>query len=217
MLHLDNISIKIGAKQLLNGVIASVYPGDLILVRGQNGAGKSTLFQALAGMHALEGRLILDGIDISSHPPHQRALWIGRLHQDPFLSCVASLTVEQNLRLAATKGRKPGWRQRSLLRCETWLESLLARRMNDLSGGQRQLVAFTMALQIKPRLLLLDEPTAALDDAATQQLLASIIAAQQQGIAILMITHNPALFALGTQTWWIEERRLKVEKNRPTL
>jgi putative ABC transport system ATP-binding protein len=190
----------------LCGVDLSVRPGDFVTMIGSNGAGKSTLLNVIAGTFPLDsGSLLLDGKDISTLAEHQRAASIGRVFQDPRAGTAPSLTIEENMCLALQRGRRRGLalgvnaarRQAvrgSLCQVEMGLEDRLKTQVAKLSGGQRQAMSLLMATIAQPRLLLLDEHTAALDPkvaATTMELTDRIVTAR--GLTTLMVTHNMEL------------------------
>ncbi|MCQ2523496.1 MAG: ATP-binding cassette domain-containing protein [Lachnospiraceae bacterium] len=205
MLKIDNISKTfnpgtINAKTALKGLSLNVEDGDFITIIGSNGAGKSTLFNAISGVFFTdEGRIILDGQDITMMPEHKRSRTIGRLFQDPMLGSAPGMTVEENLALAAGSGswlsrtsrkEKQMFREKlSLL--DMGLEDRMKQPVGLLSGGQRQALTLMMATINPPRLLLLDEHTAALDPATAVKVLKitkEVVA--DEHITCMMITHN---------------------------
>ena len=178
--------------------------GELVTVIGSNGAGKSTLFNVIAGNELLDsGKIILDGKDISYKPEHQRARIIGRLFQNPGLGTAPDLTIEENLALAysrmmnrfplalATGNRERSFFKELLSQLDMGLESRLKTKTGALSGGQRQALTLLMATLVPPKLLLLDEHTAALDPVAARKIinLTNEICARHT-ITTLMVTHN---------------------------
>ena len=216
MLKLNNISKTfnpgtVNEKTALSGLTLDVHDGDFITIIGANGAGKSTLFNAIAGSFFTDsGSIELDGRDITFMPEHKRARMIGRLFQDPMRGSAPGMTIEENLALAAGRG---GWlgqirrRDREYFReqlreLDMGLENRLRQPVGLLSGGQRQALTLLMATVAKPKLLLLDEHTAALDPGAAEKILAMTtrIAAEQK-LTCLMVTHNMrAALALGNRT-----------------
>lgn len=187
-------------KKALENVNLDVKKGDFISIIGANGAGKSTLFNAISGSFLTDnGRIILDGIDITLTPDHKRAKVIGRLFQDPMKGSAPGMSIEENLALAAGRG---GWlstvskadkelfRERlSLL--NMGLEDRMKQPVGLLSGGQRQALTLLMATFNPPKLLLLDEHTAALDPQTAEKVLEltnNIV--KENNITCMMITHN---------------------------
>jgi putative ABC transport system ATP-binding protein len=187
----------------LRGVRLSVEEGSFVVVIGTNGSGKSTLLNAVAGTFFVDsGRILLDSQDVTRWPEHRRARLIGRVFQDPFTGTAPSLSVAENLVLAAHRGRPRGlgWalprRSRAALRervraLDMGLEDRLDNAIGSLSGGQRQALTLLMATWLKPKLLLLDEHTAALDPKAADQVIRmteKVISEHQ--LTTLMVTHS---------------------------
>jgi len=187
----------------LDDLELSLPDGCFAVVVGTNGAGKSTLLNAIAGaVRPAAGRIRLDGTDVTDWPVHRRAAFVARVFQDPMVGTAPSLTIEENLALAALRGRRRGLRLAIDAARRSRFESLLApfglgleRRLRSpaglLSGGQRQVLALVMATLARPAVLLLDEHTAALDPriaALVMKATADIVAAQR--LTTLMITHN---------------------------
>ena len=216
MLELKNIHKTfnpgtINEKVALNGLNLSLDDGDFVTVIGGNGAGKSTMLNAVAGTWMVdEGQILIDGEDVTKLPEHKRAIYLGRVFQDPMRGSAPGMTIEENLALAAGRG---GWlgqirrRDREYFReqlreLDMGLEDRLRQPVGLLSGGQRQALTLLMATIAKPKLLLLDEHTAALDPGAAEKILAMTarIAAEQK-LTCLMVTHNMrAALALGNRT-----------------
>lgn len=193
----------INEKHALSGLSLHLDPGDFVTVIGGNGAGKSTLLNAIAGVWPVDsGRIVLDGNDITALPEHKRAFLIGRVFQDPMMGTAPNMQLEENLALAKRRGQKRGlrWNVTKAEREEYYerlktlglgLEERMTAKVGLLSGGQRQAVTLLMASLRKPKLLLLDEHTAALDPATAKKVLElsdSIIRENQ--LTALMITHN---------------------------
>lgn len=187
----------------LDNVSLSVADGDFVTVIGSNGAGKSTLLACVAGSFFPDtGSITLDGDDITAWPEHRRAAHLGRVFQDPLLGTCASLSIEQNLALALRRGRVRGLSRgvtdedRAIFRREVHkiglgLEKRLADRIGLLSGGQRQALTLLMATLVRPKVLLLDEHTAALDPkTANAILLLTEHLVTEQKLTTLMVTHN---------------------------
>jgi putative ABC transport system ATP-binding protein len=187
----------------LRGIDLDIPPGQFVTVIGSNGAGKSTLLNALTGDVALvSGRVVVDGVDVTAWAPPRRAALLARVFQDPMAGTCEALTIEENLALAAARGRARGLRPalggavrdmfRSRLReLGLGLEWRLADKMGLLSGGQRQAVSLLMATLRPMKILLLDEHTAALDPKTAEfvlQLTDAIV--QVQGLTTLMVTHS---------------------------
>ena len=205
MLKISHITKTFGlgttdAKKALDELSLDVRRGDFITIIGANGAGKSTLLGAIAGSFITDsGELVLDGEDMTLLPEYRRARKIGRLFQDPMRGSAPDMTIEENLALAAGRG---GWLspvsradRRFFRERVAMLEMGLEDRMNQpvglLSGGQRQALTLMMATLNTPKLLLLDEHTAALDPATAEKVLGltkRIVA--ENGLTCLMVTHN---------------------------
>ena len=205
MLKLENITktFNIGAasaKKALDGIDLDVKNGDFITIIGSNGAGKSTLFGAICGdFYTDSGSIILDGDDVTMLPAFRRAKNIGRLFQDPMRGTAPVMTIEENLALAAGMG---GWlshvtrKERDIFREKLsvlgmGLEDMLEQQVGLLSGGQRQALTLLMATFNPPKILLLDEHTAALDP-ATADVVIGITRemVEQNSLTCLMVTHN---------------------------
>ena len=193
----------INQKVALSDLSLHLNPGDFVTVIGGNGAGKSTMLNAIAGVWAVDsGRIILDGQDVTALPEHKRAKFIGRVFQDPMMGTAPNMQLEENLALAMRRGqrRSLGWgvtkAEREVYReklktLNLGLEDRMTVKVGLLSGGQRQALTLLMASLQKPKLLLLDEHTAALDPATAAKVLdlSDRIVAENQ-LTALMITHN---------------------------
>ena len=221
MLKLNNISKTfnpgtVNEKAALSGLSLDVRDGDFITIIGANGAGKSTLFNTVAGSFFTDsGSIELDGKDITFMPEHKRARSIGRLFQDPMRGSAPGMSIEENLAMAAKRG---GWfshitkvdramfRERLAL-LDMGLEDRLTQPVGLLSGGQRQALTLLMATIVPPKLLLLDEHTAALDPGAAEKVLEltkSIVANDK--ITCMMITHNmQSALDLGNRTLMMDK------------
>ena len=193
----------INEKRALNGVSLTLADGDFVTVIGGNGAGKSTLLNAVAGVWPVDsGTIAIDGIDVTHLPEHKRAQYIGRVFQDPMMGTAATMQIEENLALAARRGKARGLKAgitaserteyRELLKIlDLGLEDRLTAKVGLLSGGQRQALTLLMASLVKPKLLLLDEHTAALDPKTAAKVLdATEKIVQRDKLTTLMITHN---------------------------
>lgn len=188
------------AKTALDDLSLDVRPGDFISIIGANGAGKSTLFNAIAGSFLTDaGKILLDGQDVTLRPEHKRARLIGRLFQDPMRGTAPGMTVEENLALAAGGG---GWLSRvtradqarfrdQVALLGMGLEDRMRQNVGLLSGGQRQALTLLMASLKRPKLLLLDEHTAALDPKTAAKVLElSDRIVEENGLTTMMVTHN---------------------------
>ena len=193
----------INEKRALNGVSLTLDDGDFVTVIGGNGAGKSTLLNAMAGTFPVDGGTIsIDGIDVTRLPEHKRAKYIGRVFQDPMMGTAATMQIEENLALAARRGQRRGLKagitakerkeyQELLKILDLGLEDRLTAKVGLLSGGQRQALTLLMASLVKPKLLLLDEHTAALDPKTAAKVLDTTEKiVQRDRLTTLMITHN---------------------------
>ena len=193
----------VNEKTALAGVSLHLDDGDFVTVIGGNGAGKSTLLNAVAGVWPVDsGSISIGGTDVTHLPEHKRAKYIGRVFQDPMMGTAATMQIEENMALAARRGRgralRPGIgrdereRYRELLKIlDLGLEDRLTSKVGLLSGGQRQALTLLMATLQKPQLLLLDEHTAALDPKTAAKVLeATERIVQKDHLTTLMITHN---------------------------
>jgi len=208
MLSLDHVSVSFNAGtpnevRALQDLSLSVADGEFVTVIGSNGAGKSTLFNVISGaVEPDSGHITLEGRDITYWPEYRRSHDIGRVFQDPRLGTCPGLTIRENLSLAAIHGRSAGFRRDVKKADDAWFfEQLqhqhlgLERRLDAdvalLSGGQRQAITLVMATLTKPKLLLLDEHTAALDPNAAEQVIAlTQELAQANDLCVVMITHS---------------------------
>ena len=208
MLEIQNIHKTfnpgtINEKVALNGVNLNLKPGDFVTIIGGNGAGKSTTLNAIAGVWSVdEGKIIIDGVDITKLSEHKRALYLGRVFQDPMTGTAATMSIEENMAIAARRGERRGlgWgitkkeRERykeALKELDLGLEDRLSSKVGLLSGGQRQAITLLMASLKKPKLLLLDEHTAALDPKTAAKVLAiSDKIIQEHQLTAMMVTHN---------------------------
>ncbi len=208
MLELKNISKTfnpgtINEKRALCGVDLTLKEGDFVTVIGGNGAGKSTLLNAIAGVWPVDtGSILIDGINVTGLPDYKRARWIGRVFQDPMTGTAATMQIEENLALARRRGQKRTLRwgvtqaereeyRERLKILNLGLEDRLTAKVGLLSGGQRQALTLLMASMMKPKLLLLDEHTAALDPKTAEKVLAATERiVNENHLTTLMITHN---------------------------
>lgn len=206
MLRVSHIKKSFGDQEILKDVSFHAKSGQLTILEGQNGAGKSSVFNILLGLlQAHHGHIYLDEKDISATSSRERSFDIAVLKQDPKASSSASLTVLENFALASLKHRTANLKN-ALRPCIKTLilnhlqnlgldfSTHIDKPMSLLSGGQRQVLAFAMATMYKPKLLLLDEPTAALDDKSSHQLMQLIKRlVKDWDIPALMISHDHAL------------------------
>ena len=207
------------AKTALNDVSLHVLPGDFISIIGANGAGKSTLFNAICGSFIVDsGSIFLDGRNVTMEAEHKRSKVIGRLFQDPMRGSAPGMSIEENLVLAAghggwlstaSKREKQAFRDRlSLL--NMGLEDRMKQPVGLLSGGQRQALTLMMATLSMPKLLLLDEHTAALDPGTAEKVLElTTRIVEENHLTCLMITHNmQSALDLGNRTLMMDEGRI---------
>lgn len=208
MLELVNIhkTFNLGTineKKALDGVNLQLDEGDFVTVIGGNGAGKSTVLNAIAGVWPIDtGNIIIDGQDVTGLPEHKRAAFLGRVFQDPMNGTTATMEIEENLALSARRGKRRGlsWgitkkekeEYRELLKMlDLGLEDRMTSKVGLLSGGQRQALTLLMATLKKPKLLLLDEHTAALDPKTAAKVLAlSDKMIEENNLTAMMVTHN---------------------------
>ena len=193
----------VNEKIALRDLSLHLNPGDFVTVIGGNGAGKSTMLNCVAGAYPVEeGQILIDGVDVTALPEYKRAAFIGRVFQDPMMGTAATMQIEENLALAARRGKprtlRPGitkaereeYRQQLKI-LDLGLEDRLTAKVGLLSGGQRQALTLLMATLRKPKLLLLDEHTAALDPKTAAKVLeATQKIVEKDNLTTLMITHN---------------------------
>lgn len=227
MLDVRNITLTFNSgttdeRRALDDLSLHAEHGDFISIIGANGAGKSTLFNAIAGSFLTDsGEILLDGEDITLMPEHKRAKRIGRLFQDPMRGSAPGMTIEENLALAAgtggwlsyvTRAEKQRFRDRVAL-LGMGLEDRMRQPVGLLSGGQRQALTLMMATFHPPKLLLLDEHTAALDPGTAEKVLTltkQIV--QENGLTCLMITHNMlSALELGNRTIMMHRGRIVMD------
>jgi putative tryptophan/tyrosine transport system ATP-binding protein len=205
---------SINEKTALDNITLSLKEGEFVTVIGGNGAGKSTLLNCISGVVEIEeGTIELDSVDITNYPEYKRSKMIGRVFQDPLRGTAFDMTIEENLAIAFTKGKplglRPGVTKKDLVffrerleLLELGLENRMKQKVGLLSGGQRQALTLLMATIVKPKLLLLDEHTAALDPMIARKVLSltrKIVA--EEKLCTIMITHNmKASLEFGTRT-----------------
>lgn len=230
MLDIQNISKTfepgtVNEKKALRGLSLHLDRGDFVSVIGSNGAGKSTLFNAIAGVWTTdEGRILIDGEDVTFKPEPYRSKFIGRIFQDPMKGSSPSLTIEENLAIAystsragllgrAITGRERKVFRETLAELDMGLEDRLRTPMGTLSGGQRQAVTLLMATIVTPKILLLDEHTAALDPLTAEKVISitkKIV--EERNITTLMITHNMASsLELGNRTILMDDGNIAID------
>ena len=230
MLEIKNVSKTfnpgtVNAKTALKGLNLTLNDGDFVTVIGGNGAGKSTMLNAVAGTIQVDtGSIILDGKDITRLPEFKRAVDLGRVFQDPMMGTAASMWIEENLALADRRGKRRTLKKgitsadreryaEQLKILDLGLENRMTAKVGLLSGGQRQALTLLMATLVTPKLLLLDEHTAALDPATAEKVLGltrQIVA--ENHITCMMITHNiPSALSLGNRTIMMSDGRIVME------
>ena len=208
MLEIQNVhkTFNLGTineKIALNGVNLNLNPGDFVTIIGVNGAGKSTTLNAIAGVWPIdEGNIIVDGVDLTRLSEHKRAVHLGRVFQDPMIGTAATMSIEENMAIAARRGEHRGFRwgiskkereqyKEQLKELNLGLEERLSSKVGLLSGGQRQAITLLMAAMKKPKLLLLDEHTAALDPKTAAKVLEiSDKIIEENQLTAMMVTHN---------------------------
>ncbi len=230
MLKLENVRKvfnpgTVNEKVALNALNLELKEGDFVTVIGGNGAGKSTMLNCVAGVYPVDGgSIIIDGTDVTGLPEYKRAQFIGRVFQDPMMGTAATMQIEENLALAARRGasrtlragitrqEREGYREQLKI-LELGLEDRMTAKVGLLSGGQRQALTLLMATLRKPKLLLLDEHTAALDPKTAAKVLDAterIIAKDK--LTTVMITHNMRdAIAYGNRLVMMYEGRVVVD------
>jgi len=232
MLYLNNISKTfnpgtVNEKKALENVSLHLEPGDFVTIVGSNGAGKSTLFNAIAGaFFADEGSITLAGEDITFKPEYKRSREMGRLFQDPMRGTAPNMTIEENLALAYLRTAKhqhaffsrTGKEDRAFFRdqlamLDMGLEDRMKQPVGLLSGGQRQALTLLMATMVPPKVLLLDEHTAALDPATAEKVLKiTREVVERNNITTLMVTHNMKnALDLGNRTIMMDSGRIVLD------
>ena len=208
MLEIQNVYKTFNAgtvneKVALRGLNLELKDGDFVTVIGGNGAGKSTMLNSVAGVFTVDsGKILIDGVDVTNLPEYKRAKYIGRVFQDPMMGTAATMQIEENLALAARRGkprtlrsgitREERERYREQLKIlDLGLENRMTTKVGLLSGGQRQALTLLMATLQQPKLLLLDEHTAALDPKTAAKVLdATERIVEKDHVTTMMITHN---------------------------
>ena len=208
MLKIENVFKTFNAgtvneKVALRGLNLELKEGDFVTVIGGNGAGKSTMLNAITGVFGVDsGKILIDGVDVTHLPEYKRARFIGRVFQDPMMGTAATMQIEENLALASrrgkcrtlrsgiTKAEREEYREKLKI-LDLGLEERMTAKVGLLSGGQRQALTLLMATLQKPKLLLLDEHTAALDPKTAAKVLdATQKIVDKDHLTTLMITHN---------------------------
>jgi putative ABC transport system ATP-binding protein len=217
----------VNEKKALDGVTLHLAPGDFVTVVGSNGAGKSTLFHAIAGVFFPDrGSIVLDGEDITFKPEHKRSRELGRLFQDPMKGTAPHMTIEENLALAYLRTAKhqhayfsrTGKADRvffreQLAKLDMGLEDRMKQPVGLLSGGQRQALTLLMSTMVPPKILLLDEHTAALDPGTAEKVLKitrEVVSGHK--ITTMMVTHNMhQALELGSRTLMMDSGRIVLD------
>ena len=230
MLKIENVyktfnAGTINEKVALQGLNLHLKEGDFVTVIGGNGAGKSTMLNAVTGVFGVDsGKILVDGVDVSHLPEYKRAKYIGRVFQDPMMGTAATMQIEENLALAARRGNPRTLRigitkaereeyKEKLKILDLGLEDRMTAKVGLLSGGQRQALTLLMATLRKPKLLLLDEHTAALDPKTAAKVLeATEKIVRKDNLTTLMITHNMRdAIAYGNRLIMMHEGRVVVD------
>lgn len=225
----------VNEKRALNGVSLTLTEGDFVTVIGSNGAGKSTTLNAIAGVWPIDlGSIVIDGEDVTSLSEHKRAKYLGRVFQDPMTGTAATMEIQENMALAKRRGQRRTLRRgitkaereefRALLRTlNLGLEDRMSAKVGLLSGGQRQALTLLMATMQKPKLLLLDEHTAALDPKTAEKVLETTdTIIREHNLTAFMVTHNMRdALACGNRLIMMNEGKIimdigKEEKSRLT-
>lgn len=235
MLELHNISKTFGVgtaneHTALTNINLTLDDGDFVTIVGSNGAGKSTLFNMICGTYEQDrGRIILDGKDISFMPEHKRARLIGRVFQDPMRGTAPNMTIEENLALAYSRAgsnsfsqavgkKKREFFREQVSRFNMGLEDRMKTKIGLLSGGQRQVITLLMCTIVTPKLLLLDEHTAALDPVTADKVMKitnDIV--KENSITTMMITHNMAqALTTGTRTIMMDSGEIIIDLDSET-
>lgn len=222
--HLNKIfnAGTVNEKLAMDDMSFTLKQGDFVTIIGSNGAGKSTLFNLISGYLLSDaGKIVLDGKDITFIPEYKRAKYIGRLFQDPLKGTAPSMTIEENLAVSYSRNGHKGFSlgikrkdkdlfRESLAQLGLGLEDRMKTKVGLLSGGQRQAVTLLMSTIVAPKILLLDEHTAALDPATAEKVLEITKAiVKEQGITTMMITHNiQSALALGNRTMMMDSGKI---------
>ena len=230
MLELHNVKKTfnkgtINEKKALQGLELTLQSEDFVTIIGGNGAGKSTMLNMIAGVYPIdEGKIILDGTDISRKPEYARAKYLGRVFQDPMKGTAAGMEIQENLALAYRRGKKRGLKwaigkdeqvfyKEQLKALDLGLEDRMTSKVGLLSGGQRQALTLLMATMVPPDLLLLDEHTAALDPGTANKVLKltqEII--EKNHTTCLMVTHNmQQALSMGNRTLMMDDGKIVLD------
>lgn len=193
----------VNEKKALTGINLHLNPGDFVTIIGGNGAGKSTMLNMIAGVYPIDcGKIVIDGVNISREPEYKRARYIGRVFQDPMRGTAANMEIQENLAMALRRGKPRGlgwgiknnekdYYREALAQLDLGLQTRMTSKVGLLSGGQRQALTLLMATLQKPKLLLLDEHTAALDPKTARKVLdLTEKMVSEQNLTAMMVTHN---------------------------
>lgn len=235
MLELTNVSKTFAPKTVnehiaLRNINLSLKKGEFVTIVGSNGAGKSTLFNMICGTYTQDtGKITLDGQDISFMPEHKRAKLIGRVFQDPMKGTAPNMTIEENLALAysragssflshAVSKKKREFFREEVSKFNMGLEDRMKTKIGLLSGGQRQVVTLLMCTIVKPKLLLLDEHTAALDPVTADKVMdITNKIVKENNITTMMITHNMSqALKTGTRTIMMDSGEIIIDLDSDT-
>lgn len=230
MLNIDNVTKRffpgtVNERSALKNLSLQLNEGDFVTIIGSNGAGKSTLLNVVGGRYGVDrGKVIIDSKDVTSQPEYKRAKLVARVFQDPMLGTAPHLTIEENLAVALTRGKSRGlglavtgarreYFRTELATLELGLEDRLEMRVGMLSGGQRQALSLLMATFVEPRILLLDEHTAALDPSRAELILRlTAEAVERHNLTSLMVTHNmDQALAYGNRLIMMHEGQIVLE------
>ncbi|MDP4153407.1 MAG: ATP-binding cassette domain-containing protein [Bacillota bacterium] len=227
MLKVENLHLAFGhgtvnEKHVLNGINLELTEGEFVTIIGSNGAGKSTMLNCIAGDYIPDsGKVYIDGQDVTKFPNYKRAMLVGRVFQDPLKGTAFDMTIEENMALAFMKGKSKNLKKciaakdteyfkEQLKQLDLGLEDRLKQKVRFLSGGQRQAMTTLMAVMVSPKLLLLDEHTAALDPAiAATVLKLTNDLVKKYNLSTLMVTHNMKhALEFGTRTIMMDKGRI---------
>ena len=220
----------INEKKALRGIDLVLNEGDFVTVIGGNGAGKSTMLNMIAGVYPVDcGTITVDGIDVTKLPEHKRAKYIGRVFQDPMKGTAPNMTIEENLALAYSRAgssffsqaigkKKREYFREHLARFDMGLEDRMKTKIGLLSGGQRQVVTLLMCTIVTPKLLLLDEHTAALDPVTADKVMKiTNDMVRENNITTMMITHNMSqALVTGTRTIMMDSGEIIIDLDSVT-
>lgn len=224
MLNLKNVSVSFGKKSVLRNLSCTVEKGDFIVIVGTNGTGKTTLFDTIAGkIKPTSGAIVINNQNVTQNNELERAHLVTRIFQNTRMNTVGSMTVAENLAMALYARRNTTFKHgmntvsmdqlKEMIQSIGMQESVLHQKMSSLSGGQRQLIAFLMSTRLIPEILLLDEPTAALDPQASTTLLVHATKfIKEHKLTTLLITHDPHIaLSIGNKIWILKDGTITKE------